>query len=72
MKSKNGCPFCKQDVILIVKSDTATAMEGIQVMCDDCGARGPIYDKEQEAIDGWESGIRGLGGTRLRKLEDKA
>jgi predicted RNA-binding Zn-ribbon protein involved in translation (DUF1610 family) len=65
MKSKNGCPFCREDVIGIVKS-TPPAMEGLQVQCDNCGARGPIYENKEEAIAGWELGISGLGG-RLRK-----
>ena len=65
MKSKNGCPFCQENIIDIVKS-TPPAMEGHQVQCDNCGARGPIYENEEEAIKGWELGISGIE-ERLRK-----
>lgn len=65
MKSKNGCPFCQEDVIDIVKS-VPPAVEGLQVQCDNCGACGPIYESKEEAINGWELGISGIGG-RQRK-----
>jgi len=65
MKSENGCPFCRENVIHIVKSELPTAIEGLQVQCDNCGARGPIYENEKEAITGWELGIFHLG-KRLR------
>ena len=54
MESKKGCPFCHENVIKIVKS--ASAMEGLQVECDTCGARGPIDESKEAAIDGWEHG----------------
>lgn len=66
MQSENGCPFCQENVISIVKS-TPPAMEGLQIECDNCGARGPIYENKDEAISGWELGIRGLG-ERMRKI----
>jgi Lar family restriction alleviation protein len=66
MKSEKGCPFCREDIIEIVKS-APQAMEGLQVECDNCGARGPIYESKEEAIAGWEHGIRGLGGVRQRR-----
>lgn len=65
MKSKNGCPFCREFIIQIVKS-TPPASEGLQVECDNCGARGPIYNTEKEALTGWELGILGVDG-RQRK-----
>jgi len=43
MKSKNGCPFCQEDVIHIVKS-APPASQGLQIECENCGARGPILD----------------------------
>ena len=36
-------------------------MLGVQVQCDNCGARGPIYENEKTAIEGWELGIFHLG-----------
>ena len=65
MQSKNGCPFCQENVIVIVKS-TRPAMPGFQAECDNCGARGPIYENKEAAIEGWEFGIVGLG-ERMRK-----
>jgi hypothetical protein len=65
MESKNGCPFCQENIIDIVQS-TPPAMQGLQVQCDSCGARGPIYESKEEAIAGWEFGIIGLEG-RMRK-----
>jgi len=65
MKSNNGCPFCNHTVIQIVKS-TPPASEGLQVECDNCGARGPIYDTKKEALLGWERGIVDIDG-RQRK-----
>ena len=56
MRSENGCPFCREDVIQIIKSKPP-ASEGVQVECDNCGARGPIYGSKKEAITGWEFGI---------------
>jgi len=50
MKTNKGCPFCHQDVIKIVKS-APSAMEGLQVECDTCGARGPINESKEAAID---------------------
>ena len=54
MEFKKGCQFCHENVIKIVKS--ASAMEGLQVECDTCGARGPINENKEAAIDGWEHG----------------
>jgi Lar family restriction alleviation protein len=65
MKSENGCPFCRQQVIDIVESHMPIASEGVQVQCDNCGARGPIYENKEEAITGWELGISDHG-KRLR------
>jgi len=65
MKSENGCPFCRQDVIYVVKSEMPTAIDGLQVQCDNCGARGPVYENKKEAITGWEFGISEQG-KRLR------
>jgi transcription elongation factor Elf1 len=56
MKSKNGCPFCNHFVIQIVKS-APSAMTGLQAECDNCGARGPIYETKKDALLGWERGI---------------
>jgi predicted RNA-binding Zn-ribbon protein involved in translation (DUF1610 family) len=65
MKSEKGCPFCLEDIIQIVKS-APPAAEGLQVECDNCGARGPVYGSKEEAITGWELGIFGEEG-RLRR-----
>jgi hypothetical protein len=65
MRSKNGCPFCQQHVIYIVKSEMPTAIDGLQVQCDNCAARGPVYEDEKSAVTGWELGILALG-KRLR------
>jgi Lar family restriction alleviation protein len=65
MQSKKGCPFCQEKVIKVVKS-VPPAMKGFQVECDNCGARGPIYENKEAAIEGWELGIMGLG-QRMRK-----
>lgn len=60
MKSQIGCPFCREKIIYIVESKPP-AMQGKQVQCDNCGACGPIYETEKEAISGWELGIIHLG-----------
>jgi Lar family restriction alleviation protein len=65
MKSNNGCPFCQEDVINIVQS-VLPAMKGLQIECENCGARGPVYETEEEAIAGWELGIEGLEGRKRR------
>lgn len=66
MKSEKGCPFCREDVFQIVKS-APPAGEGLQVECDNCGARGPVYESEEEAITGWELGIFDVREGRLRR-----
>lgn len=66
MKASNGCPFCSTQTIEVVSS-TPPAMEGLQAQCDNCGARGPIYQTKKDAIDGWNLGINGLEG-RMRKV----
>lgn len=66
MKSEHKCPFCQQDVISIVKSEVPIAMDGLQVQCDNCGARGPIYEDEKSAVTGWELGILHIG-KRMRE-----
>ena len=65
MKAKNECPFCRKYVIDIVKS-LPPAMKGLQVECDNCGARGPIYETEQDALLGWNFGILGVNGRQRR------
>ncbi len=64
--SENGCPFCQEKNCNIVKS-VQPAMEGLQVECNDCGARGPIYMTKEGAISRWELGTFGIDGT-MRKL----
>jgi hypothetical protein len=64
MKSENGCPFCQEKVIHIISSTPPTA-SGNQAECQNCAARGPVYDTEDEAIAGWEIGTLNLG-ERLR------
>lgn len=66
MRSKNGCPFCQQDVINVIKSNPL-ASEGYQFQCDNCGACGPVYENEKDALEGWELGIYDMG-KRLRKI----
>ncbi len=66
MKSKNGCPFCQEKIINIVESKHP-CIEGYQYQCDNCGARGPIYENKEEALNGWEMGIKSVDG-RLRKI----
>ena len=53
MQSKNGCPFCQDKVIEVVKS-IPPAAPGFQVECDNCGARGPISSKEGAIVE-WEA-----------------
>ena len=67
MRSKNGCPFCLENVIYIVEAEPPKTKKGFQVLCDNCGARGPIYKTKDEAIEGWELGIKGTNG-RMRKI----
>ena len=59
------CPYCLEHVVELVKS-TPPAGGGVQMECDNCGARGPIYDNKEEALEGWNEGILDLG-VRLRK-----
>jgi len=66
MKSKNGCPFCRGNVIIVIKSKMPTASNGLQTQCDNCGARGPVYETQEKAIEGWELGIMGELGKRMR------
>jgi MinD superfamily P-loop ATPase len=65
MKSNKRCPFCQEKIIDIVESKPP-AMQGYQYQCDNCGACGPIYENKEEALTGWEQGIRGIDG-RMRK-----
>lgn len=65
IKSENGCPFCREHVIDVIESKMPTASDGWQVQCDNCGARGPVYETQEGAIKGWELGIMDLG-KRLR------
>ena len=65
METKKGCPFCQDNAIHVVKS-APSAMEGLQVECSNCGARGPIYENKEAAIEGWDLGIVVLG-KRMRK-----
>jgi hypothetical protein len=65
MKSANGCPFCQEYVINVVASKRP-AIQGYQFQCDNCGACGPIYDNEEDALMGWEEGIKSING-RMRK-----
>lgn len=61
MKIEKPCPFCQQNVVIIVKSDQPD-MDGYQVKCDNCGARGPIYENKKEAKNGWNKGIADING----------
>ena len=65
MKSNKECPFCQENIISIVESKTPV-MQEYQYQCDNCGACGPIYENKEEALKGWEQGIRGIKG-RMRK-----
>lgn len=65
MRSVKGCPFCHTNTIFVVKSKETAVVKEFQAQCDNCGARGPIYDSEAEAISGWEMGILDRG-KRLR------
>lgn len=64
--SENGCPFCQKKDCNIVKS-VPPAMEGLQVECNDCSARGPNSLDEEEAKESWELGRFGINGSK-RKL----
>jgi Lar family restriction alleviation protein len=55
MKSEKWCPFCHNHIIEIVTS-TRLSMKGLQVECDNCGARGPIDESKDAAIAAWEHG----------------
>ena len=69
--SENGCPFCQEKDCNIVKyvppAMEGLQREGLQVECNDCGARGPIRENKEEAISGWELGTCGINGGK-RKL----
>jgi hypothetical protein len=41
-------------------------MEGLQIECINCGARGPIYENKEAAIEGWNLSFVVLG-KRMRK-----
>jgi len=60
MKIEKPCPFCQQNVVNIVKS-VVPDMEGYQVKCENCGARGPIYENKKKAEEGWNRGIIHMG-----------
>ena len=64
MKSQSGCPFCQQQIINILESKPPNLI-GKQVQCENCGSRGPVYEDDKQAIEGWELGISNLG-ERLR------
>ena len=70
MRSENGCPFCLEHVICVIESKMPIAIDGYQAQCDNCGACGPIYETEEEAIKGWELGIMDMG-ERVRRLSRK-
>lgn len=64
-KSEKGCPFCQQKDGNIVES-VPPAMKGLQVECNNCGARGPISLSIDEAKSHWENGWSGVnGGMRI-------
>ena len=65
MELEKPCPFCQESSGAIVKS-APHAVGGVQVECENCGARGPIYDTDKDAIKGWNKGIGGGSGF-LRK-----
>lgn len=65
MKADNTCPFCGHSVIQIINSNPPT-MKGRQAECDNCGARGPVYGSNDEALTGWNDGIVEMNG-RYRK-----
>jgi len=53
MKLDRECPFCKFKTGYFIDSKLPETSPGIQVICDECGARGPIYSTEKEALEGW-------------------
>ncbi|MCC6798179.1 MAG: Lar family restriction alleviation protein [Candidatus Hydrogenedentes bacterium] len=60
-----ACPFCKLNVGTVVKADPVSR-PGVQVQCTNCGARGPVYYTEIEAVDAWNRGMGGEGGKALK------
>jgi len=48
----NPCFFCFSDNLEVYRKGFGTGRR-FQVLCRDCGARGPAKDTESEAINEW-------------------
>jgi Lar family restriction alleviation protein len=53
MQLETGCPFCGFTVATYITSKMPEAVNGIQVQCDNCAARGPVGNNEAEALSLW-------------------
>jgi Lar family restriction alleviation protein len=62
MKSDNVCPFCGESVIVFLNVGKHITGGGRQAECDNCGARGPVYENDEQALIGWNEGISTVGG----------
>lgn len=56
-QADNPCPFCGFTTIEVVPAHSATDSDLYQVICDNCGACGPTYSSQEDAITGWNTGI---------------
>ncbi len=64
MQAETSCPFCGLDVVDYVASRAPEAIDGIQLQCDNCGARGPVGNDNAEALSLWNK----HGGNGVRPL----
>lgn len=49
-----GCPFCDEPLVEIETcEDGAGNVLSVQVVCDECGAKGPEASTEERAIEVW-------------------
>lgn len=49
------CPFCDEvENIVVIRREYSGAVLRWQVVCQDCGSRGPETKSNQGAVDGWE------------------
>lgn len=66
--AEKECPFCGENVVQFVRAVEPCEVGQFQLLCHNCGARGPTYDAAEDAKDGWNYGI-GVTGGNYRTLK---
>jgi len=56
-----ACPFCLDPLCEIeTTEDSSGNVLSVQVVCDECGAKGPETPSEQHAIEAWNRPVRAM------------